>query len=79
MKEKRERRRSKTEEEKEIARKKEEERMEKERIANLSDKEKLSEYATKLLSVERPEMKTITWGRVMKNLVSQIQSNVNEK
>jgi hypothetical protein len=69
----------KEQEEKEIARKKEEERMEKERIANLSDKEKLSEYATKLLSVERPEMKTITWGRVMKNLVSQIQSNVNEK
>ena len=51
-----------------------EKRNEEERIANLSDKQKLSEYVTALLSVKAPEFKTPKY----KELYNKIQTALNQ-
>ena len=45
---------------------------EKEKIQNMSEKEKLSYYAKQLLSVEKPQMATQKWANELKKIVSNI-------
>jgi len=49
-----------------------EERLEAERIAMLSDKEKLSDYSRRLLDVPTPEIKTIKWSKELKKVTEVI-------
>jgi uncharacterized membrane protein len=48
-----------------------------ERVAGLSDKDKMFEYAEKLMMVERPELKTAKWKKEMKIILDTIGSNMN--
>ena len=48
--------------------------LEEERIANMSDKELIRTYAEKLLQVEKPNIKTIKWTRILNMFVGQIES-----
>ncbi len=49
------------------------EKLEKERTAALSDKQKITEYAQKLLAVDKPEVKTAKWVKTLKDLVDNIE------
>lgn len=53
--------------------KEQEEAAEKERIANLSDKQKFAEYVAKLVSVEAPEFKTAKWTSELKKMIQYFQ------
>lgn len=53
--------------------------IEDERVANLSDKEKMSEYAQKLLAVSRPEMATKKWAGLVVALHKSIGEYLVEK
>jgi hypothetical protein len=48
-----------------------------ERVAGLSDKDKMFEYAERLMMVERPELKTAKWKKEMKAILDAIGSNMN--
>jgi hypothetical protein len=47
-------------------------KLEQERIAGLSDKEKLADYCKRLLEVPTPEMKTIKWKKELKVITTTI-------
>ena len=56
----------------EALRKEQEERAEMERIANLSDKEKVADYCKRLLEIPTPDVKTIKWKKELKVITSTI-------
>lgn len=49
-----------------------EEKLEAERVAMLSDKEKVSDYCRKLLDVPTPQIKTIKWNKELKKITEVI-------
>jgi hypothetical protein len=56
------------------AKKDEDARMEKERIEQMTDKEKISHYISKVNSIEKPTLKTAKWNRALSQLTSYIES-----
>ena len=55
-----------------------EEQLEKERVANLSDKQKVTEYAKKLLEIEVPEVKTAKWKKQLKSIQDSLYAAVED-
>lgn len=56
----------------EAIRKEQEEKAEQERIAGLSDKEKVSDYCKRLLEIPTPEVKTMKWKKELKVITTTI-------